>query len=93
MKVCNIIELNKIFKHNRREKNQTVFPHLELSSLELITYTNVSFHNLSEGVNQGAHIIFLTNNGKKCCLLVWNYNKVKRIVRFTLAAEGLTLTL
>ena len=89
MKVCNIIELNKVVKHNKSEKNQIVFPHLDLNSIELITYTNASFHSLPNGGSQGGHIIFLTNNGKKCCLLVWNSNKVKRVVRFTLAVEAL----
>ena len=37
------------------------------------------------------YIIFLTSNGKKYCPLLWNSNKVKRVVRPTLAAEALVL--
>ena len=33
MKVCDIIEWNKVVKHIKSEKNQIVFPHLELKSI------------------------------------------------------------
>ena len=34
-------------------------------------------------------MIFLTDFHRKCCPLIWNSSKVKKVVRSTLAAETL----
>ena len=39
----------------------------------------------------GAHIVWLVDNRGKCCPLSWHANKIKRIVRSTIAAEALRL--
>ena len=91
MKVFHVIELNKVVKYIESEKNQVVFPHLDLNSIELITYTDANFNNLQNGGSQDGYILFITNNGQKHCPLVWNSNKVKHVVRSTLTTEALAL--
>ena len=76
-KVHNVIELNNVIKCIKSKKNRTVFHHLNLSSIALITYTDASFNNLPNGGSQGGQIVFLTSNGKKCYPLAWNSNRVK----------------
>ena len=91
MKIQNVIELNKVVKHVKNEKNQIFFPSLDPNSIKLALYTDASFNNLSDSVSQRGHIIFLTDFHNKCCPLIWNSSKVKRVVRSTLAAETLAL--
>lgn len=43
MKVCNVINLNKAIRHIKRDTNKIVFPHLDLNSIEIIIYTDVSY--------------------------------------------------
>ena len=52
---------------------------------------DTTFNNLPNGGSQRGHIIFLTDFHNKCCPLIWNPSKVKRVVRSTLAAETLAL--
>ena len=49
MKVCNVTEFNRVVKHIKSEKNQIVFPHLDLNSIELITCTDPRLNNLPKG--------------------------------------------
>ena len=60
-----------------------------------IVYSNItdaSYANLNEGVSSvGAYVIFLVDSNNNCCLLTWHSNKIKRVVRSNLGAEGLSL--
>ena len=64
---------------------------LDPNTSKLVLYTDASFTNLPDGGNLGGHLIFLTNFYTKCCPLIWNSSKDKRIVCSTLAAETLAL--
>ena len=57
MKFNNVIKLNKVVKCIISEKNRIVFPHLNLISIALITYTDESFNNLPNGGSPGGHIV------------------------------------
>ena len=52
---------------------------------------DITFNKLPNGGSQRGHIIFLIDFHNKCCPLIWNPSKVKRVVRSTLAAETLAL--
>ena len=91
MKVQDVIELNKVVKCVKNEKNQILFPTLDPNTIKLVLYTDVSFNNLLDSGSQGDHKIFLTNFHNKCCPLIWNSSKIKRVVCSTLAAETLAL--
>ena len=61
-------------------------------SWKLVVYSDASHANLSDGVSSmGAHIVFLVGTGNRCCPLSWTANKIKRVVRSTIAAEALSL--
>ena len=80
----------------RKAKNNTYklnFPCLgTLDDLKLILYTDASYANLSDRVSSaGGHIIFLMGINGKCCPILWSFEKIKRVVKSTLAAEALSL--
>ena len=60
-----------------------------------IVYSNItdaSYVNLNEGVSSvEAYVIFLVDSNNNCCLLTWHSNKIKRVVRSNLGAEGPSL--
>ena len=57
---------------------------------ELVLYTDAAHANLEGTGSVAGHVVFLTD-GINSCPLNWNANKIKRIVRSTLAAEMLAL--
>ena len=80
----------KVVKCVKNKKKQILFPTLDLNLIKLVLYTDANFSNLPDGGNQGGHIIFLTQSHSKCCPLIRNSSKVKRVVHSTLTAEALT---
>ena len=63
-----------------------------LSDLHFIVYTDAALGNLSDGVSSPAGIlVFLSDGVKHSCPLSWRANKIRRVVRSTLAAETLAL--
>ena len=44
---------------------------------------------LFDGGSQGGYIVFLSDDNDNCCPIEWKSNKVRRVVRSTLAAETL----
>ena len=54
--------------------------------------TDASLSNLNDGINStGAQIILLVNKIGHCAPIMWQANKIKRIVGSSLAAECLSL--
>ena len=60
---------------------------------EIVCFTDASLGNLNNGIDSaGGHIVFLRNTlSGKSAVLDWQANKIKRVVRSTLAAETLSL--
>ena len=60
---------------------------------QILCYTDAVIGNLNDGVDiTGGHIVFSTDTEqKKCAVLDWQKNKIKRVVRSTLAAEALSI--
>lgn len=60
---------------------------------EIVCYTDASLGNLNNGIDSaGGHIVFLLNTQtSRVAVLDWQANKIKRVVRSTLAAETLSL--
>merc|ERR1711954_146258 len=59
----------------------------------ILCFIDASLGNLNEGRDStGGHIVLLCNEDtKKCSILDWHSNKIKRVVRSTLRAETLSL--
>ena len=77
----------------KEEKSELLFPNLgDPLNWELITFSDASFGNLCNGTQScGGYIVLLAGN-KSCSALAWKSGKVKRVVKSTLAAEGLILS-
>ena len=59
---------------------------------KIVAFTDASLHNLSDKVSSTAgRVVFLRDGMNSSCTLSWKCNKIKRIVRSTLAAEALSL--
>ena len=55
-------------------------------------FSDAGLANMSDKTgSMGAHLVFLVDEKKRCCPLAWQANKVKRVVKSTLAAETLSL--
>lgn len=71
------------------------FPHLEgipTNDWEIILFSDAALGNINDGKGStGAHIIWIKDRLGNCCPVCWKSNKIKRVVRSTLAAEALSL--
>ena len=77
-------------------KNDEVFIHLpdlgDVSSWKLVEYTAASYANLPDNVlSAGCNLVFIVGENNRCCPISWCSNKIKRIVKSTIAAEALAL--
>ena len=52
-------------------------------------FTDASFNNIEGGQSQGGHIVFLTDGSGNSSPISWSSNRIRRVVRSTLAAESL----
>ena len=90
--VSDILSVNKTIKFVKSSPGFITMPKLDLSSLRITAYSDSSFNNLPKGNSQGAHVVFLADDNNQSCPVSWSSNKVKRVVRSTLAAETLAFT-
>ena len=89
--VADITSINEdIYKVNK-EQAYIHFPTLDLSSVHLRVYSDDSFNSLPDGGSQEGYIVLLTDHAGKCSLISWSSNRIRRVVRSTLAAETLAL--
>ena len=90
--VDDLVRARKVIQHLKESESKIFFPKLDISSLELLVYTDASFANVSNGLGSvGGQLIFLKDKFENLSLIEWQANKVRRIVRSTLAAEALSL--
>ena len=64
-----------------------------MNDLKLQLFTDASFSDLPDGGSQAGQILFLTDNKGHTWPLYWNSSKIKWVVRSTIAAETLSLSL
>ena len=58
----------------------------------LCVYTDASHANLPDGVSSAMGcLVFVVGRDGACCPVSWRANKIKRVVRSTLAAEAMAL--
>ena len=69
-----------------------VFPSLQMTDIHMEVYTDAAHANLPDGISSAyAYIIFLVDSSRNACPLSWKANKIRRVVKSTLAAETLAL--
>ena len=93
-KVEDYIRATKAVKRLKSTEVYVLFPDLtDMKDLEIIVFSDASFNNLEGSGSAGAYVILGRNKEtSRCCPLTWKGNKVKRVVRSTLAAEALSLS-
>jgi len=91
--VADFLRAKKAFLKLKCEPSIISFPDLgDPMQWKLVVFSDAALANLSDGVSStGAHIVFMVGNDNKACPLSWAANKVKRVVRSTIAAEALSL--
>ena len=90
--VGDILSINKTIKFVKSSPAYITIRKLDLSSLKIVSFSDSSFNNLPKGNSQGAHVVFLADDKNNSCPVSWSSNKIKRVVRSTLAAETLAFT-
>ena len=90
--VSDILTINKAIKFVKSTPGYITIPKLDLRSIKIVTFSDSSFNNLPNGNSQGAHIVFLADDNNSSCPVSWTSNKVKRVVKSTLAAETLAFS-
>ena len=89
--VSDLQHANKVIRQVQQNPTFILFPKLNLTETNLMLFADASFNNLANCGSQGGHIIFLTDNHNLAVPLQWTSNRIKRVVRSTLAAEALAL--
>ena len=92
--IDDLIRVRKALINLQSNKAEIRIPHLgNPKNWIIICYTDAALGNLNDGVDStGGFVIFITNaERKECAVLDWQSNKIRRVVRSTLAAEALSL--
>ena len=89
-----LLRIKKVLSYMKEGKAELVIPDLGAPEhWRILCFTDASLGNLNEGKDSTAgHLVLLWNYvTQRCTLVDWHSNKVKRVVRSTLAAETLSL--
>jgi len=90
--VQNINEANRVVCKLKTKSVQLNFQQLgKDSNLKMVTFTDASFANLSDGGTQGGYFIVLMGENGQFSPISWQSKRIKRVVRSTLADEMLCL--
>lgn len=92
--MCDLTRAIKLLSRLKDVQSYMIFPCLsqELSDLKIIVFTDASLGNINDGTGSiGAYVVWLADRTGLCCPLAWHANKIKRVVRSTIAAEALSL--
>ena len=92
--VEDLLHAIKVVGRLKEVESRLYFPVVSLIKEEtrLILFTDAAHANICHGVGSvGAYIAFLVDNNQRCCPLIWQACKIKRVVRSTIAAETLSL--
>ena len=89
--VKDILRANKVVKYLKGNQLDIKIPTMEnLEALKIVSYSDASWANLPCGGSQGGFVIFIVNSESLAtCPIMWRSNKIKRVVRSTIAAETL----
>ena len=91
--VRNFKEVNTCIKMVKSEKVNVVYPKLgHVTGWKIMTFGNGAHANLPDKVSgSGGHIVFVVDENRRSCSLIWASNKIQRVVRSSLSAEATTM--
>ncbi|XP_063726781.1 uncharacterized protein LOC134854457 [Symsagittifera roscoffensis] len=87
-----VLAANKVVRKLKYDNYGTCMTSLgdDIESWRIIVFTDASLNNLAGGATQGGYLVFLANTkNSRCSLISYRSQKIKRVVRSTLAAEAL----
>ena len=90
-KVSDLMRAIKVIRKLKEGEAVVKFSSLDPNTWRIVAFTDASHANLEEVGSVGSHVIILVDKDFNCCPVVWRSNKIKRVVRSTLAAEALSL--
>ena len=85
-----VIRARKVLRRLQEFESCILFPCIS-NPWSLYVFTDASLANLCDGVSSSLGIIIFVTDGKRSSPLAWHANKIKRVVRSTLAAENVAL--
>jgi len=88
--IADIKETNKLIKYIKDTPSTVAFPSLDITSTQVVVYSDSSFNNIDDGGSQGGQIVFLKDKFDRSCPIAWRSTRVRRVARSTLAAESLS---
>ena len=91
--MADLLRAVKAIRRLKEGEAKVIFPSLgEPSGWRIVGFSHAAHANLSDGVSStAAHLVLLLGQNGRCCPLAWQANKIRRVVRSTLAAEALSL--
>ncbi|CAC5406207.1 unnamed protein product [Mytilus coruscus] len=92
--VAHLIRAIKASNRLKEIKSIISFPKMnkDIKEWKIIVLTDASLGNISNGTGSTeSHVIWIVDNESNSCPITWQANKIKRVVRSTIAAEALSL--
>ncbi|XP_053390666.1 uncharacterized protein LOC128553510 [Mercenaria mercenaria] len=92
--VGDLLRAVKVVNRLKDVRSFLSFPRLSsnVSDWRIVVFTDASLCNINDGTGStAAFVIWLADTQGRCCPLDWHTNKIKRVVRSTIAAEALSL--
>ena len=92
--ICDLLHALKVVTRLKDMESIVTFPQFEadFKDWKITVFTDASLGNINNGFGStGAQILWMTDGKSNCCLIAWQANKIKRVVRSTIAAECLSL--
>ena len=93
-KVEDLIRANKLLLQVKENKAEIFYPSLnDQEDWSILCFTDASLGNLNGGIDSaGGYLVFLAaSSSGNTAIIDWQANKIRRVVRSTLAAEALSL--
>ena len=88
--IADIKLVNKTIKFLKTTRSYIKIPRIEWCDLKLLVFADASFNNLGNGLSQGGHTVLIADSKGNCSPISWCSNRLRRVVRSTLAAETLS---
>ena len=91
--VNDMLRANKVVKRLQSMNVELRFPSLgDVQNWYFLVMSDAAFANLSDDVSSGGgHVILLVGEHEQSSVISWKANKIRRVIRSTMAAEALAL--
>ena len=85
-----LIDVKKTINKTKTNQYDLKLQPIEKQS-KLVVYVHAAFGKLHDGRSQSTYVILFVNPNEKVNLISWQYKRIKRMVRSSLATEALAM--